>query len=475
MTELPITDPSPVTGSPRLAGRITDGIRYSFRTKPEFYAVGLACVALAAVALWYGGRSYFRWDEWEYWTVRRDLLDAGWHVQFLFEPYGGTLPTGIMALWLPLDAVFGMHAYLPYVIPSVLFHVVAAVALFGLVRTSVRREYALASAVVFLFMGNAALGISYGWMVGYVVSLAATFVAIRGVLEFEPERRVGVIAVTFGASVVALLFSAVGLATFFVVVVAYVARRRPRLAALHGVGGGGLYLVWRALFQPGGLQLEWSEVGSYFFFVWNGLIRAGADLVQLPFASGVLVLGAAVTGAVWSYRVRDRLWVANVALLAGALFFFVLVGTRAAELNLHSFSFDQDRYLYVAGAFLLPSLIWFLDRVTRSRRGALLLVLALLWIVPANVEHQLESYRDAVELGRANRGVITTAASLAGLLDSLEDGLLVKDETARFSVEQFRRLIDEGKVPCVADHQAAQGMALGRDLGPLGPGDVVCR
>ena len=470
-----MTESRTPTASSSLTARATGRLKTSVRAHPYAYALGLLCLLLVVLALWYGGRSYFKWDEWNYWTRRRDLLNASLQRPFLFEPYHGTFPTGIMVLWYPLDVVFGMHTYLPYVLPSVLFHVVAAVAMFALIGTSTRRGIALGAAASFLFMGNAAYALSYGWAVSFVGSLAATFVALAVMLTEKPGRESRTISITVVAVVAAVLFSAVGISTVAVIVVGYIALRRPGVAAFHAILGGVLVLGWRAAYNPAGVLFRFDEIGTYASFVTKGLIRAGADLVQLPFAVGALVLIAAGFGAVWSYRVRDRLWVANVALLTGALVFYVITGIRGSELLPVWYSFDQDRYLYVAAAFLLPSLAWLVDRVLRSRSGAVIAMVVLVWTVGANVEHQLGPFQDAVDLGQANRSTIATAASLEARLDSLQHGsLLVADRSMRFTVEQFRTLIDQGKVPCLVDHEAALTLAAGQGLGPIQPEDVVC-
>ena len=100
----------------------------------------LVALTVFALAAWHAGQTYFRSDEWAYWTFRRDLLNAGGLENlghFFFSPHGGSpdggaIPAGLMLIWLPLDLLFGMHSYLPYALPSVLLHVAAGLVLFEL-------------------------------------------------------------------------------------------------------------------------------------------------------------------------------------------------------------------------------------------------------------------------------------------------------------------------------------------------------
>ena len=95
------------------------------------------------------------------------------------------------------------------------------------------------------------------------------------------------------------------------------------------------------------------------------------------------------------------------------------------------------------------------------------MMLLVLWAVPLNVPQSMDSYDTLVELGRANRVTIETAASLVGHLDPLESGFLVADRSARFTVEQFELLHEQGKVPCVADFDLAVTFA--QEQGMLAP------
>ncbi len=438
--------------------------------------VGIVVVALA---IWGSRHQYFRWDEWAYWTTRQDLLETGavkGVVRFFLQPHGGTLSAGIMLLWLPIDWVFGMHAYLPYVIPSLVAHVVAGLLLFELLARRLHPGVALATSGIFLVMGNAALGISYGWMVGFNYSLAAGFLALIAIVRLERRNEPLMVTLTVLAVVTALSFSAVGIAVAFIVTSAYALRGRFGWAAVHFAVAAGPYLMWRAVYQPPGLDFRLDQMSAYLSFMWDGFTTTATDLLRVPgVAFSVLLLIGALVGAVWSHRRGDPLSFVYISTVAGALFFYALVAVRGAELDPAAFSADNDRYLYVAGALLLPSLAWLADRVVSAKaRAAVPLLILVVWAVPANLQSQLTWYGEAEQLGQANRRTIEIAAGLMDRLGLLEKGVLVADESARISVAQFERLARLGKLPCSDDFTAAEGFAKGRGLGEIVPEDVSC-
>ena len=165
----------------------------------------------------------------------------------------------------------------------------------------------------------------------------------------------------------------------------------------------------------------------------------------------------------------------NLSTITGAGFFYVLVAVRAVDLQPDSFSFDQDRYMYIATALMLPSIAWLVNRLISIRAWVVLpAVLLLVWAVPLNVRHSMESFDDAVVLGSSNRVTIETAASLVRHLDSLESGFLVADRSARFTVEQFERLHEQGKVPCVAEFDLAVAFAQQQGMPVPTPDQVSC-
>ena len=442
------------------------------------YRIGVVALAVitAGLVLWNAHDQYFVFDDWTYWTARQDLLAEGGVkgvIKVLVTPHNGQLPMATFAVWLPLDWAFGMHTYFPYMIPVILLHVAGGILLFELLVGLVRPGVALAASALFFFMGNAAVVASVGTNLGWVVAVPATYFALLAIVRFEGRRERTMTAMTLGA--VLIVASAMGFVTLFVVVVALVLRNRLALAGLHILVFGSVFLLWKALvaiysIQGTGLgaeslNLEPGLLGSYLSYIWEGLTAAAGDLLRIGGGVfDVLVLFTVVGAALWSLRQRGRSGSLLVAPLVGALFFYMLVAVRGVESSQLPYLANTPRYLFVAGAFMLPVLAWLADNLISVRRWSAIPIAALLlWSIPANITGHLDLNDRAVALGKENRAMIETAASIVMLLGPVEDGILVAEENVRISIPQLERLHSAGKLPCREDHQSA--VVLARRLG----------
>ncbi len=453
-------------------------------------AIGLGVIA-ALLVLWNARHQYFVFDDWAYWTARQDFLVEGGVkgiIKVLVTPHNGQLPTVTFAVWLPLDWLFGMRSYIPYMIPVILLHVAGGILLFELLVGLLRPRVALAASALFFFMGNAAVVASVGNNLGWVVAVPATYFALFAILRFEGRRERTMTAMTLGA--VLISGSAMGFVTLCVVVVALALRNRLALAGLHVLVFGGVFLLWKLLWNAlsgvfivqdtggglGSLNPEFGLLGSYLSYIWEGLTTTAADLLRIGGGVfGMLVLFTVVGAALWALRQGGRSASLLVAPLVGALFFYMLVSVRGVESGQLPYVANTPRYLFVAGAFMLPLLAWFADRLISVRRWIAIPIAALLlWSIPANVRGHLDLNDRAVALGEANRAMIETAASIVTLLGPVEGGILVAGGSARILIPQLQRLHSAGKLPCREDHQSALAMA--RDLGipDPNPDQVTC-
>ncbi len=481
----PLRVPSATTILPDRAVVWRDAVARSLSTTKGARRVLLA-VALATflLAAWHAGQTYFRSDEWAYWTFRRDLLNAGGLENlghFFFSPHGGSpdggaIPAGLMLIWLPLDLLFGMNSYLPYALPSALLHAAAGILLFELLGRWLRPVVALVASGLFLILGNAASGIAYGWLVNFIAPLAILFAALYAFTRLEGRNDRALIWITLGSALIATGFGAVGFVVTAVMATAYSMRKRFLTAVVHLATVIGVFAVWRLAYEPPGVSAQVGDAIRYLEFMWRGLTTATGDMVGVAWMPvGALVLIAAFVGAVWSWLERDPAVIVNVSTVTGAVLFYAMVAVRGVDLRAHSFSYDQDRYLYIAAALLLPSIAWLANRLISVRSWTSSpMVLLVLWAVPLNVGQTMDSYDDLVALGRANRVTIETAASLVGHLDSLEAGFLVADRSARFTATQFELLHEQGKVPCTADFDLAVAFAQGQGMPSPSPDQVAC-
>lgn len=458
------------------------------------YRAGAVLLAVAAggFALYNARHGYFQSDGWAYWTTRRGLLDAGGKknlFDFFFLPHNGHVQALVWAAWLPLDWLFGMHRYIPYLLPTVTIQVMAGWLLFELLVDELRPAIALAAAGLFLFAGNAAGVVALAFTLGETAPIFGAFLALLAVARFEARNERLMVVLTVGAMLFALsAASGIGVVVAVTVISAYLLRRRYGWAALHAVIAAVPYLmlwlrsfwpppeVWQREFIPPGSSFDLGRVGDYLSYIWDGLTTTTEDLVGVPVtAVGAVVLGAAILGAFWSWRDGDRLAFVYVSALTGAIFFYLAVALRAIDRDPRAYSADQLRYLYIAGSLLLPSLAALSNRLISWRRWtAIPLAALLIWAIPINVRHQADGATAIAAVGRANRVSIESTASIIGLLDAAPDGIPVADFTIRIPVAQFERLDRQGKVPCNEDFEAAADSSERIGIPTPAPGDISC-
>ena len=464
--------------------------------------VWLLAVLALGIILWNARRAYFVFDDWTYWTTRQDFLAVEGikgTLKVLFVPHNGQLPTLTFLVWLPLDWLFGMHTYIPYLLPAILVHLATGVLLFELLVRRLRPEVAFGAALLYLSMGNAGASAVDASALGWTIAVPAIFLGLLAMERYEggdPRRLV-----LFMLGAVVLGGTGMGFVVLFVLGMALIIRRRYAIAAVVATGFGLLFLLWRLMgvFYPtifptvgsgqgaGSLPVDASRLGDYLSFIWTGLTGTVEDLFGIGLSPiGVGLLAVAVLAAVLT--VVDGNHFVYAASAAGALFFYLLVAVRGVELNLPAYTADQPRYMWVAGTLLLPSLAWAADRIIRVRQWMIVpLVLALAWAVVVNVPHHLDLADERVALGISNRATIETAASIlddwrrpwvgsrAEELAPLAAGILVAGRSARISVFQLERLDSLGKLPCVADYERALGFTRAHDLPDPAPDVVHCR
>ncbi len=464
--------------------------------------VWLLAVLALGIVLWNARRAYFVLDDWTYWTTRQDILAVEGIkgiLKVLFVPHNGQLPTLTFLLWLPLDWLFGMHTYIPYLLPAILVHVTTGLLLFELLARRLRPEVAFGAALLYLLMGNAGASAVDASALGWTIAVPAIFLGLLAMERYEGGDPRRLVLLMLGA--VVLGGTGMGFVVLFVLGIALIIRRRYAIATGVATGFGLLLLLWRLLgtLYPtvfptvgtgqgaGSLPVDVSRLGDYLSFVWTGLTTTVADL----FGTGLSAIAVGVLVVIVLAAVRtvvDGRHFVYAASAAGALFFYSLVAVRGVELDLPPYTADQPRYMWVAGTLLLPSLAWAADRTIRTRQWMVVpLVLVLGWAVIVNVPHHLELAEERVALGIANRGTIETAASIlddwrrpwvgfrAEELAPLASGILLAGHSARISVFQLERLDSLGKLPCVADYEKALGFTRAQGLPDPAPEHVRCR
>jgi hypothetical protein len=177
--------------------------------------------ALAFAVLFYAGRNgTFYNDEWYFVEIEGLGTFEDW-----MRPWGAHWVMVPMILWRSVFAVVGLGSYLPYLALLVLLHVLAATALFILVRRASGDLFALCASAVFLFLGSAYHNLFWAFQSAFVISTAAGLWAL---VAFERGDRRGAVA---GAALLLVSLASSGMGVPFAVaagVELLIDRRRRR-------------------------------------------------------------------------------------------------------------------------------------------------------------------------------------------------------------------------------------------------------
>src|SRR3972149_6419975 len=105
----------------------------------------LAACALAFVSLAFLGRSTTFWlDDW---LILTSPSREGWTADGLMRPHNDHWQLTQMLVWKILQSTVGLRSHLPYLLATLLLHIAAALAVYGLAR---RQGGALLSLLVHL-------------------------------------------------------------------------------------------------------------------------------------------------------------------------------------------------------------------------------------------------------------------------------------------------------------------------------------
>ncbi|MDP8932312.1 MAG: hypothetical protein M3O70_28085, partial [Actinomycetota bacterium] len=224
--------------------------------------------------------------------------------------------------------------------------------------------------------------------------------------------------------------------------------RRGWCAAVVAAGPpGAAFALWLATIGRSGLATHGGhlDVRHVPRFVWWGVAATVERTVGVTGVS-VVVIGALV---VWLFTRRGSLrgpLAAPAACLAATAMFFAIAGAGRAGLAL---GFAQSsRYLYIAGALMLPAIGVALSELAGGRsvlRGAAVALLAVLAVQGWRLI-VLRAEADAVLEQQLRR--IILAAAYIGLPPSDAIGLLPEPRhTPNLQYDELLEMRDAGKVP----------------------------
>lgn len=410
----------------------------------ERYAFALHLLTLAAglVALVVLSRNqWFVSDEWDF-LADRPLSD----LRALFIPHNEHWSTLPIVVFRVLYATVGLHSYLPYLLVGFLVHLGTAHLLWRLQRRAgVDAWIATATSGAFVVFGAGGENLLTAFGLTFDTSV---LVGLGQVLLVDhsggfDRRDLG----GFGLALAGLLSS--GIAITMVAVAGLTALlRRGWPAALLTVGPPALiYVVWLAVIGHLGLGAHAGSIDAANIppFVWSGLTKTVDVSVGLPGAGAVTLAGLLA----WFVRHRGELRhraAAITACAAGSAAFFVVAGVGRAGMTAQQA--ESSRYLYVAGALLIPVVGVALSDLARRPRLARTLALVLIAVVAAN-GWRLLTYRARVEadLEQQLRRIILAASRL----DLAPSELLTLVPEPRFSPNlgypELLRMRSEDRLP----------------------------
>ncbi|MFN2556865.1 MAG: hypothetical protein ABR592_08325 [Nitriliruptorales bacterium] len=424
--------------------------------------VGLVVLVVASRGHW------FVIDEWGFLTDRR--LDD---VRGLFAPHQEHWSTLPIVLWRALFAVVGLHSYWPYQLVALGVHLGVAHLLWRLQRRAqVAPGLAIATSGLFVVFGAGAenilnafamtfdasvlLGLGHVLLVDHPGSAAgaggwgppgsaagAGGWGSQG--RFDRRDAWGQVLALAG-----LMTSGVALSMVAVAGLTALLRRGWRAAAVTVGPPATAFTLWLWLMGRSSLGALWAWApGRIPAFVWHGLTTT-FDAATSVRGVGV---GAMVALAVWLVRhrgeLRDRL-AATCACLLGTVIFFGILGIGRSMLSLpHA---ETSRYLYVAGALLIPAVGAALSDLAGERRLAHGAAMVLVVLLAANGVRLLSSRSEFEWTVEQQQRQLLLAASRLDLppseLATMPQPVLLGPH---LGYDELREIHQRGKLPSSED------------------------
>lgn len=375
---------------------------------------GLLLVALAILVVAGQGQHFF-FDEWAFIGGKLDALPFADRYLLPHNEHWSMLP---VLAYRTLRATVGVGSYWPYLGLLLLLHLGVTHVLWRLMLvTGSKPIVATALAAVFSVLGAGAEDLLWAFQIGFVGStllgVGAVCLAVTGTGSW---RRIGVIAFLITAS---FATSGVGLA-YLIVVPLVLAQRVRRNVVLIFCLPLLIYVGWYATY--GSSLTHAARATATLPLLVGAFIVVGLAAVMTRYFGfpdnltyflvvGVPILaGLALACRDW-WTDRTLALRTPVAMSAGAVIFFGTVGLARAGLGLGSAT--SSRYIYVAGALLLPAIALLISRGVDRHPQLMKAVVPVAIVIATSNTFQLFSY--AAETRHDNdtsRRVLVAAADL---------------------------------------------------------------
>lgn len=410
-------------------------------------------LAVAAASIWLlvGARDvWFFGDDWAFIVVRRGMWASGQKFEYFFYPHNEHLSTLPVLLNSAIFNIFGLRSYYPYIVPVVAAHAVLCVLLYKLMlRCGIQRWTCVGAATIFAFFGSGAENLIWAFQVGFVTATAL------GIAQMILADHRGPVSIrdAGGAVLGCLGVLTVGVAISMVATVGtlLLLRRRWLAAVIHVIPAAAIYFTWYVFYaseHAARFPANASQIPPYVRAGFGATFNAVLQLEPTGLGIGITLLLALA-----SRRLGTDLDTLMPALAGaiGAVGFFTLNGYGRATLGVAQAT--GSRYVYVAGALVLPLVALGLDALHRAgaRPTAVAAGALIAWSMVGNVATYYAQRDGRMAVAAPARARVEAAVPYA-LSDDVDLGVVPEPVySAPVTMGVLRDLVQSGALPASAN------------------------
>ncbi|MDP9023102.1 MAG: hypothetical protein M3N57_10525, partial [Actinomycetota bacterium] len=301
-----------------------------------------------------GGQQWFRADEWTILTDR-SAGDA-------LQPHNEHWFTFPILVLRGLFATIGLDSYLPYVLPTVVLHVISAHLVWRIIRRGGGDAWvATVAAAVVLTLGAGFENVTLAVQVAFTAPLALGLGHVLLVDHPGPVGRRDALGAVVGT--VAVAWSGIGPVMVAAAALTAALRRGWWAAAVAAGPPGVVYATWWLAVGRGAVGAL-PPPAAVATFVATGLTHAAGETLHIG-AWGAVALLVLVGWLVWRWRLARGPAAAVFACAAAAVVALLAGGVLRADDD--PGLARSSRYAAVAATLLLPAAGWALGRAAARR------------------------------------------------------------------------------------------------------------